>query len=305
MTQAATLIVGHGSQDPEGIQEFLQLVALFQQQDPAQIVESGFLEFAQPTIQEGFDRCVEGGACSFVVLPGVLMAAGHAKNDIPSEVQAARRRHPGITIHQGRHFHLHPKVLQLCTMKIEAAENQAAPLGRKDTLLLVVGRGSSDPDANSDVQKLARLLWEGMGFGWAAACYIGITTPRLPEALAYCQRMGFARLLVFPFFLFTGRLEKRIRRLSAEFAAAHPETEVLVADYLEAHPLLIQVLHDRAQEAIAGHAHMNCELCQYRVQLPGFEAAVGKPQYAHHQPAQGTVAQRSLLTLIRKLVARG
>jgi sirohydrochlorin ferrochelatase len=304
MTQPATLIVGHGSQDPEGIQEFLQLVEQYRQYNPAQIVECGFLEFTQPTIQEGLDRCVERGAASIIVLPGVLMAAGHAKNDIPSEVLAARRRHPGIVIHQGRHFHLHPKILQLCTMKIDAAESQAAPLERKDTLLLVVGRGSSDPDANSDVQKLARLLWEGMGFGWAAACYIGITTPRLPEALACCQRMGFARILVFPFFLFTGRLEKRIRKLTAEFAAEHPETEVPVADYLDAHPILVQVLLERAQEAVHGNAHMNCELCQYRVQLPGFEAAVGKPQYAHHQPAQATVSQRSLLTLIRKLVSR-
>ena len=304
MTQVATLIVGHGSQDPAGIQQFLQLVALFQQHDPAQIVECGFLEFARPTIQQGLDRCVERGAQSIVVLPGVLMAAGHAKNDIPSEVQAARRRHSGIVIHQGRHFHLHPKILQLCTMKIEAAENQAAPLERKDTLLLVVGRGSSDPDANSDVQKLARLLWEGMGFGWAAACYIGITLPRLPEALACCQRMGFARILVFPFFLFTGRLEKRIGKVTAEFAAEHPESEFLVADYLDAHPLLIQVLLDRTQEALHGNAHMNCELCQYRVQLPGFEAALGKPQYAHHQPAQATIPQWSLLRMIRKLVSR-
>lgn len=304
MTQPATLIVGHGSQDPAGVQEFLQLVELYKQHEPAQIVECGFLEFAQPTIQQGLDRCVERGARSIVVLPGVLMAAGHAKNDIPSEVQAARRRHPGIVIHQGLHFHLHPKLLQLCTMKIEAAEHQAAPLERKDTLLLVVGRGSSDPDANSDVQKLARLLWEGMGFGWAAACYIGITMPRVPEALGYCQRLGFARILVFPFFLFTGRLEKRIQKLVAEFAAEHPESELLVADYLDAHPLLIQVLTERAQEAIDGNARMNCDLCQYRVQLPGFEAAVGKPQYAHHQPAPAAGSQRSLLTLIRKLVRR-
>ena len=81
-------------------------------------------------------------------------------------------------------------------------------------------------------------------------------------------------------------------------------TELLVADYLDAHPILVQVLLERAQEAVHGNAHMNCELCQYRVQLPGFEAAVGKPQYAHHQPAQATVSQRSLLTLIRKLVSR-
>jgi sirohydrochlorin ferrochelatase len=292
MTEPAILIVGHGSRDVEGVQEFLELVDLVAQVVPKRIVECGFLEFARPTIQEGIDRCVGRGAPVITIVPGVLMGAGHAKNDIPSEVQAARRRYPDIAFHQGRHLHLHAKVIELCRMKIEAAEHRLAPRERRETLLLVVGRGSSDPDANSDVQKLARLLWEGMGFGWGAACYIGITPPNLREALARCHRLGFARILVFPFFLFTGILQKRIYRLTADFAAAHPETECVCADYLDAHPLLLRVLLDRAQEAIEGRAQMNCDLCQYRVQLPGFEALVGKPQYGHHQPAQEKDGQR-------------
>ena len=76
---------------------------------------------------------------------------------------------------------------------------------------MAVGRGSSDPDANADVGKLARILWEGMGYGWAAAAFIGVTTPLLPEAIDRCRRMGFGRILIFPFFIFTGVLEKRIR----------------------------------------------------------------------------------------------
>ena len=300
MTEPAILIVGHGSRDPEGVQEFLQLVDLCAHMEPKRIVEGGFLEFARPTIQEGIDRCVERGAQVISIVPGVLMAAGHAKNDIPSEVQAARRRHPNIALHQGRHFHLHAKIIELCRMKIEEAENRAAPRERRDTLLLVVGRGSSDPDANSDVQKLTRILWEGMGFGWGAACYIGITPPNLREALTRCHRMGFPRLLVFPFFLFTGILQKRISRLTTEFAAAHPETECLCADYLDAHPLLLRVLFERSQEAIEGRAQMNCDLCQYRVQLPGFEALVGKPQYGHHQPALETERQPVWWRLLRK-----
>lgn len=285
--KTAILIVGHGSRDVEGTQEFQQLVQLFAARDPARIVECGFLEFAQPIIQEGIDRCVARGAQTVTVLPGMLMAAGHAKNDIPSEVHEARRRYPGIAFHYGRHLHLHAKIIELCTLKIHEAEAQAAPLDRKDTLLLVVGRGSSDPDANADVQKLARMLWEGMGFGWAAACYIGITTPLLPEALARCQRMGFARLIVFPFFLFTGRLEKRIRRLTTEFATQHPTTEFLCTAYLNAHPLLLDAFVERAEEAIHGSPNMNCELCKYRVQLPGFEVAVGQPQHGHHHHVRG------------------
>jgi sirohydrochlorin cobaltochelatase len=283
----AILLVGHGRRDVEGSREFFRLVELFAEKDPARVVECGFLEFAQPVIQEGVDRCVERGARVVTVLPGMLMAAGHAKNDIPSEVHEARRRYPEIAFYYGRHLHLHAKIVELCTLKIAAAEATAAPWDRRDTLLLVVGRGSSDPDANADVQKLTRLLWEGLGFGWAAACYIGVTTPLLPEALRRCHRMGFGRIIVLPLFLFTGVLEKRIRRLTAEFAAQHPDTEFLCTDYLNAHPLLVEIFEERAEEAVHGSPNMNCELCKYRVQLPGFEAALGQPQYGHHHHVRG------------------
>src|SRR5687767_9017462 len=145
----AILIAGHGSRDVEGTEEFHQLVELFAHRDPARIVECGFLEFAKPVIQEGIDRCVDRGANIVAVLPGMLMAAGHAKNDIPSEIHEARKRYPKIAFHYGRHLHLHANIIQLCSLKIAEVESRAAPIDRQDTLLLVVGRGSSDPDANA------------------------------------------------------------------------------------------------------------------------------------------------------------
>ncbi len=283
----AVLFVGHGSRDVEGTEQFLHLVDHFRAREPGRIVECGFLEFARPVLGEGIARCVERGARTVVVLPGMLMAAGHAKNDIPSEIHDARRQYPHVQFHYGRHLHLHPKIIGLCRLRLEEAEAAAPPRDRQDTLLLVVGRGSSDPDANADVQKLARILWEGMGYGWAAACYIGVTTPLLPEALERCRRLGFGRVIVFPFFLFTGVLEKRIRSITAGFAREHPEAEFLCANYLDAHPLLDEVFAERAEEAIHGSPHMNCELCKYRVALPGFEAAVGQPQVGHHHHVRG------------------
>jgi sirohydrochlorin cobaltochelatase len=283
----AVLIVGHGSRDPEGTHEFIHLVERFRDHDPERIVELGFLEFAQPVVAEGVERCVSHGAKTIAVVPGMLMAAGHAKNDIPSEIHEARRRYPQVAFHYGRHLHLHANIVRLCQIRLEEAERHARPIDRKDTLLLVVERGSSDPDANADVQKLSRMLSEGMGFGWAAACFIGVTTPLLPEALVRCQRMGFGRIVVFPFFLFTGILEKRIRRQTAEFAAEHPQTDFLCAGYLNDHPLLFDAFAERAEEAVSGSPNMNCELCKYRVQLPGFEAAVGQPQVGHHHHVRG------------------
>jgi sirohydrochlorin cobaltochelatase len=293
--QPAIFLVGHGSRDAEGTQEFLRLVDQFRLHDPQRVVECGFLEFAKPVIAEGVERCVERGARTIAVLPGMLMAAGHAKNDIPSEIHEARQRYPDVRFHYGRHLHLHSNIIELCRMRLEEAERGYAlscqkgegTVARKDTLLLVVGRGSSDPDANADICKLARILGEGMDFGWSAACYIGVTTPLLPEALERSQRLGFARILVFPFFLFTGVLEKRIRQQTLEFAQLHPETEFLCAGYLDVHPLLLSAFLERADEAVQGSPNMNCELCKYRVRLPGFEQAVGQPQVGHHHHVRG------------------
>jgi sirohydrochlorin cobaltochelatase len=283
----AVLLVGHGSRDADGTHEFEHLVEAFRAHDRERIVEYGFLEFAKPLIDTGIARCVERGARSIAVLPGMLMAAGHAKNDIPSEIHEARRRYPNVAFHYGRHLHHHAKIMELCKLRLEEAEREAGGPRRADTLLLVVGRGSSDPDANGDVQKVSRLLWEGLSFGWAAACYIGVTTPLLPEALERCHRLGFGRVIVFPFFLFTGVLEKRIRGQTADFAAQHRQTEFLCAPYLNVHPLLEEVLLERAEEALNGSPNMNCELCKYRVRLPGFEGDVGQPQAGHHHHVRG------------------
>lgn len=285
--KSALLLAGHGSRDAEGTEEFRELVDMFRRHDPERIVECGFLEFAKPVIQDGIDRCIERGADTLVVLPGMLMAAGHTKNDIPSEIHDARQRYPKVQFHYGRHLHFHAKILQLCRLRIEEAEAKAPPGDRQNTLLLVVGRGSSDPDANADVVKVARMLAEGMGLGWAAACFIGVTTPLLPEALERCRRMGFGRIVVFSFFLFTGVLEKRILQTVEEFAAEHRQTDFLYAGYLRGHQLLFEVFAERAEEALHGQPNMNCELCKYRVQLPGFEQAVGQPQVGHHHHVRG------------------
>ena len=171
-----------------------------------------------------------------------------------------------------------------CIEEAEASAGASATGGiwREDTLLLVVGRGSSDPDANADVGKVSRILAEGMGFGWSAVSFIGVTTPLLPDALERCQRMGFSRIVVFSFFLFTGILEKRIQQMTRDFAAQQHQVEVLYAGYLQAHPLLFEVFAERAEEVLDGSPNMNCELCKYRVSLPGFAEAVGQPQMGHH-----------------------
>jgi sirohydrochlorin cobaltochelatase len=283
----ALLIAGHGSRDPDGIAEFLSLARHFRERRPEQQVEIAFLEFARPTIQEGFDRLVQRGAKRIVMLPGVLMAAGHAKNDMASEVRLARERYPHVEILMGRALEVEPKLLELCRLRYREAIEDAPEIDPRETLLLLVGRGSSDPDANGNIAKVARFLQEGYPAGWSAHCFSGVARPLLEEALPVCERMGFRRIVVQPYFLFTGILLKRIYAYVEERRLARPAVDIRAAPHLQAHPLLLETFEERAHEAVHGEGHMNCSLCRYRVPIIGHEHALGEPQQPHHHHVQG------------------
>jgi sirohydrochlorin cobaltochelatase len=156
-----------------------------------------------------------------------------------------------------------------------------------ETLLLLVGRGSSDPDANASIAKVARFLQEGYPTAWASVAFSGIAAPLLPDALPICERMGFRRIVVQPYFLFTGILLKRIYEQVEERRRARPDLDYVATPHLQAHRLLLETFAERAQEALSGEGHMNCSLCQYRVSILGHESAVGQPQRPHHHHVQG------------------
>jgi sirohydrochlorin cobaltochelatase len=169
----------------------------------------------------------------------------------------------------------------------EAITHAPRRIDNRDALLLVVGRGASDPDANANVAKVMRMLWEGMGFGWGAVAFSGVTFPLVAPALEHAVRLGFRRIVVFPYFLFTGVLVKRIYAAADEMQARHPDVDILNAPYLNGHPLVIETLLDRLQEMLVGQNLMNCALCKYREQVLGFEAEVGLAQASHHHHVEG------------------
>jgi precorrin-8X/cobalt-precorrin-8 methylmutase len=284
----AIVIAGHGSRDPDGVREFEALVALVRQRAPQRLVHHGYLEFASPTIEQALQASLDAGARQIVMVPSVLLAARHAKNDMPSEMQAMARLHPTIDFHFGAPLSLAPLLLQLAQERIVTAEAKSTKTVRRtDTCLVVVGRGTTDPDANGEVAKLARMLEEGMGFGGAYVCYSGTAQPLVEDGLRAAARMGYARLVVLPFFLFDGVLVKRIAAAATALGQREPEVEVVSAGHFGVHPNVADLMLFRANEAIEGRAAMNCGLCKYRVQIVGYEQQVGEPQRAHHLAVRG------------------
>jgi sirohydrochlorin cobaltochelatase len=283
MTETGVLICGHGSRDDEAVREFELLAAALRPRFPDYDFATGYLEFARPNIRDGLAALVARGARRIYAVPGMLFAASHVKNDLPWEMNSFIAEHPGIDVRLGRDLAIDTKLINAAADRIAAA----APDDRSDSLLVVVGRGTNDPDANSNISKITRMLWEGLGFGWAEVAYSGVAQPRVDAALDHAARMGFRRIIVFPYFLFTGVLVKRIYAATDEAALRHQDIEFVKASYLRDHPLLLDAFVERVAEIAEGNPAMNCQLCKYRTQIIGYEADAGAPQQAHHHHVRG------------------
>ena len=288
-SSTAIMICGHGNHDDGAVEEFNKLANHMRERLPQYNVESGFLEFATPVIRTGLKKLIERGAKKIICVPGMLSAAGHVENDLPSEINNFAALHPDIEFIFGRDLAIDPQLLKAARDRIEECEATAATkVDRKETLLMVVGRGTNDSDANSNVHKVARMLWEGMGFGWAEVSYSGVAYPLVDEGMKHAMKLGYKRVIVFPYFLFTGILVRRIYAWADEAAAANPDVEVLNASHLNDHTQLLDCFVDRIEEALDGSNAMNCLLCKYREQVIRYEGDVGTAQVGHHQHVSAT-----------------
>jgi sirohydrochlorin cobaltochelatase len=266
--QRPLLLIGHGTRDEQGRQTFLDFAEAYHQLDPSRPVVPCFLELTTPTIQEGVDACVAQGYTDFSVLPILLFAARHNKFDVTNELDRARAKYPQIKFHYGRHFGITPPILDLWNdrlAELDKPEHNFHNIPRSETVLLFVGRGSSDPDANGDVAKMARILWEGSGYKTVETCFIGITHPRLEEGFRRARFYEPKLIIVLPYFLFTGVLMKKIFDITAQQQEQYPETSMTCLTEMGIHPQLLRVLRDREIETQLGQVNMNCELCKFRL----------------------------------------
>ena len=273
------LMIGHGTKDEDGKQTFLDFVAAYQALDTSRPVIPCVLELTEPYIQQGVEYCVSQGYTDISALPILLFAARHNKFDVTNELDRTRQLYPELKFHYGRHFGITPNLLKLWQERLEALDRPSAnPKGikRSETVLLFVGRGSSDPDANGDVCKFARMVWEGSGYQTVETCFIGITHPRLEEGFKRASFYQPKRIIVLPYFLFTGALVKKIFRVTEEQKAVYPNIEMTCLPEMGVHPQLLEVVRERELEIQTGQVQMNCEMCKFRL------AATDDHGHHHH-----------------------
>ena len=283
MSKLGIMICGHGSRAKSAEEEFSLLAKGIRKRYPDIPVEYGFLEYSAPNIHMGLDRLVEAGVTEIAAVPGMLFAATHAKNDIPSVLTTYSEKHPGLTVSYGRELGLHPQMIAA----FEARILEALGMGHVhdgdlyDTMLVVVGRGTSDTMANAEAARLCRIVCENMGFGWAETVYSGVTYPSVGRGLEMATKLGFKRIVVAPYFLFTGKLIKRIEGYVDRVAAANPEIEFLKAKYLKDQDHVIDTFVERIEEARQG------SLTETKDLMASFKDRLAKGEVdVHHHHAE-------------------
>jgi sirohydrochlorin cobaltochelatase len=272
MTKTGVMICGHGSRSQSAVDEFATLAdKLPAYLPPEWEVEYGYLEFANPVIRDGLDVLREKGCDRILAVPGMLFAAMHAKNDIPTVLNTYAAKH-GLSVSYGRELGVDPKMIAAAGARIrEALAAAPSDVPLHETCLVVIGRGASDPDANGNVAKIARMLHEGLGFGWCEVGFSGVTFPLVEPCLQHVAKLGYKRVVVFPYFLFSGILIDRIYGFTDRVASHHPEIEFIKAGYLGDHPQVLATFAERITEQLSATPPPNCGICGYRSQILAME----------------------------------
>lgn len=283
MMRQVVLMVGHGSRVPQAIAQFHEFADALAERI-GQRIERCFLELADPDMATGIADAARlvGQGGEVIMLPLFIGGAAHQKNDVASAIQWARHEFPGVTFHYATPLGFHAKLVELLDLRVrERMQSLPGALPAEETAVLVVGRGSSDPNANGDIAKAAHMLFEQRPYLTVEYAFQAVARPKPEEGIQRCHALGAKQIVVAPFALFTGQVVEDIRRVTAR-AGESFGVLVLQAHYLEKHPLLLDVAEQRLREAVEGTAAMNCDLCKYRFPMAGYEHQVGLPQTTHH-----------------------
>src|SRR6185503_1201937 len=120
---APLLLVGHGTVDAVGVAEFGAFTRRLGRRlsDVGVDVDGGFIELSSPTVHEAWAALAARGHRTMAAVPLVLVAAGHAKGDIPAALEREVRRDPATEYRFGRPLGPHPVLQEILVERVAEA----------------------------------------------------------------------------------------------------------------------------------------------------------------------------------------
>jgi len=262
----AVLLVAHGARDPgdEGNREVESFAEQWRARHPQAHIEVCWIEHAPTLLAEGLDRAaasLDGAGGRVLVLPLILNAAGHVKGDIPEAIAAARERYPAVEFRCGYQLGTTDQLLKALRYRLHQAMVRLAMPDPQTTGIVLLARGASDREATGEVAKMAHWLFETTQHQLVLPAFTGICFPRLEQVVQRLDLLGASQIIVLPYYLFTGRLIKRIDQQVQRLRSQYPHRVIEQAGYIGDHEQLFDLLDLRLQQCREGSARPPCDGC--------------------------------------------
>ncbi|MFI8709795.1 sirohydrochlorin chelatase [Bacillus sp. NPDC077411] len=228
--------IGHGSRLQAGNEQFIHFVQSVIKERSENIQKIGFLELTIPTVQDAIIEAILDGATEILLVPVLLFAAAHYKRDVPFEIEQMKKRYPHITFSIVPPFSTHPLMVELVIKRIR----EARPI--QDSEILIVGRGSSDPQPIYELQQIGSAIEQKLCMP-VSCSFLTKGTPSFTERLDGLASSA-QHVYVMPYLLFTGLLLRKIER------HAHTYTNVTTCNCLQFDPYMKSALLERMEEYV-------------------------------------------------------
>ncbi|KQU77232.1 MULTISPECIES: sirohydrochlorin chelatase [unclassified Rhizobacter] len=245
------LLVGHGSREKSGNDEIERFTQLWRARHPQWRTELCFIEFAEIEVEEGLDRAATG-AERVIVVPLILNAAGHVNVEIPSHIARARQRHAGVRFDYAPHLGVCEPVLDVLRRQLKQCMHALDMPDPTGTGVVLLGRGSSNREANGEMARMARWLFEDGDHELVDLAFTGIAWPRLERVVQRQVQLGMRQVIVLPYYLFTGTLIQRIGRQVEHLRAQYPQVRFASGTHFGFEPEIAQLLAGRVDALMHG-----------------------------------------------------
>lgn len=241
VTDAAYLLVIHGSRDPRPLTAAQQLADQVAQQlsasvSPLPLVEVACLELAALPLHQQImafgDRALQAGYTTLVIVPLFLLPGVHVCEDIPEEVAIAQ-----TMLSQGITVQLHPYLGQAIGMgDMVARQLQPIAQGTQDTPTtpILLAHGSRRPGGNQPIEAIASQMTAIPAY-WAVS-------PTLDEQIHQLAQQGIRHITVLPYFLFPGAITDGIAGKIGEMGDRYPHLTLALGQPLGHYPEMVSLL---------------------------------------------------------------
>lgn len=177
-------------------------------------------------------RAKAAGIEQLKLVPLFLMRGVHVMEDIPAEVSAAQQSlGEGLELSLCPHLGSHTGMTQLLSQKMTTLSSDGH---------LLVAHGSRRPKGNRKIESLAKHLGATVAY-WS-------TPPDLETQVVNLMQQGCQRLVILPYFLFTGGITDAVIHLTEELAERFPKVCFRLLLPLGATPEIADLVADLVQQ---------------------------------------------------------